>query len=125
MLIGHSLAGRLNELYGWRVLPGLGLALAWFTLARTASWEANDEPKPCTRHCDMRIKRFFGTSGNAIKSQVWIVVGSYVLVAIVKKRPRLDLWLHAMSRILSVTPFEKIPLFQLFFRRRPKSARRR
>lgn len=61
----------------------------------------------------LRIKRFFGTSENAVKSQVWIAVATYVLVAIVKKRLNLDLSLHAMLQILSVTPFEKIPLHQL------------
>ena len=61
----------------------------------------------------LRIKRFFGTSENAVKSQVWIAVATYVLVAIVKKRLHLDLSLHAMLQILSVTPFEKIELFQL------------
>jgi hypothetical protein len=62
----------------------------------------------------LRIKRFFGTSENAVKSQVWIAVATYVLVAIVKKRLQLDLSLHSMLQILSVTPFEKIPLLQLF-----------
>ncbi|MGH8135832.1 MAG: IS4 family transposase, partial [Steroidobacteraceae bacterium] len=62
----------------------------------------------------LRIKRFFGTSENAVKSQVWIAVATYVLVAILKKRLQLDLSLHAMLQILSVTPFEKIPLIQLF-----------
>ena len=61
----------------------------------------------------LRIKRFFGTSENAVKSQVWIAVASYVLVAIIKKRLELDLSLHSMLQILSVTPFEKIPLLQL------------
>jgi hypothetical protein len=62
----------------------------------------------------LRIKRFFGTSENAVKSQVWIAVATYVLVTIVKKRLQLDLSLHSMLQILSVTPFEKIPLLQLF-----------
>lgn len=62
----------------------------------------------------LRIKRFFGTSQNAVKSQVWIAVATYVLVAILKKRLNLDLSLHSMLQILSVTPFEKIPLLQLF-----------
>jgi Transposase DDE domain len=61
----------------------------------------------------LRIKRFFGTSENAVKSQVWIAVATYVLVAIVKKQLNLNLSLHAMLQILSVTPFEKIPLLQL------------
>jgi len=61
----------------------------------------------------LRIKRFFGTTENAVKSQVWIAVATYVLVAIVKKQLQIDLSLHAMLQILSVTPFEKIPLLQL------------
>jgi hypothetical protein len=61
----------------------------------------------------LRIKRFFGTSENAVKSQVWIAVATYVLVAIVRKRLKLDLSLHTMLQVLSVTPFEKIPLIQL------------
>lgn len=61
----------------------------------------------------LRIKQFFGTSENAVKSQVWIAVATYVLVAIVKKRLNLDLSLHAMLQILSVTPFEKLSLTQL------------
>ena len=61
----------------------------------------------------LRIKRFFGTSENAVKTQVWIAVGTYVLVAIVRKRLRLPLSLHSMLQILSVTPFEKTPLYSL------------
>jgi len=61
----------------------------------------------------LRIKRFFGTSENAVKSQVWIAVAVYVLVAIIRKRLDLDFSLHSMLQILSVTPFEKVPLFQL------------
>jgi hypothetical protein len=61
----------------------------------------------------LRIKRFFGTSENAVKTQVWIAVSTYVLVAIVRKRLQLPLSLHAMLQILSVTPFEKVSLDQL------------
>ncbi len=61
----------------------------------------------------LRIKRFFGTSENAVKTQIWIAVAVYVLVAIVRKRLNLDLSLHAVLQILSVTPFEKTPMFQL------------
>jgi hypothetical protein len=61
----------------------------------------------------LRIKRFFGTSENAVKTQIWSAVATYVLVAIVKKRLNLDLSLHAMLQILSVTPFENTPLIQL------------
>jgi hypothetical protein len=62
----------------------------------------------------LRIKRFFGTSENAVKSQVWIAIATYVLVAIARKRLKLEFSLHTMLQVLSVTPFEKIPLFQLF-----------
>lgn len=61
----------------------------------------------------LRIKRFFGTSENAVKTQVWIAVAVYVLVAIIRKRLDLKFSLHSMLQILSVTPFEKTPLIQL------------
>lgn len=61
----------------------------------------------------LRIKRFFGTSQNAVKSQIWIAVAVYVLVTIIRKRLNLQLSLHAMLQILSVTPFENIPLTQM------------
>jgi IS4 transposase len=61
----------------------------------------------------LRIKRFFGTSENAVKTQVWIAVAVYVLVTIVRKRLHLDLSLHEMLQILSITPFEKTPMIQL------------
>ena len=62
---------------------------------------------------NLRIKRFFGTSENAVKSQIWIAVATYVLVAIVRKQLALKLPLSAMLQILSVTPFEKTDLHQL------------
>jgi hypothetical protein len=62
----------------------------------------------------LRVKRFFGTSENAVKTQVWIAVAVYVLVAIVRKQLHLKLSLYSMLQILSVTPFEKVPLTQLF-----------
>ncbi len=61
----------------------------------------------------LRIKRFFGTTENAVKTQVWIAVAVYVLIAIVRKQLHLPLSLHAILQILSVTPFEKTPLAQL------------
>ena len=60
----------------------------------------------------LRIKRFFGTSENAVKTQVWTAVAVYVLVAIIRKRLDLQFSLHSMLQILSVTPFEKVSLFQ-------------
>lgn len=60
----------------------------------------------------LRIKRFFGASENAVKTQVWIAVSVYVLIAIIKKRLNLDVSLHMLLQILSVTIFEKIELTQ-------------
>jgi len=62
----------------------------------------------------LRIRRFFGNSENAVKTQIWTAVATYVLVAIARKRLNLSLSLHGMLQILSVTPFERTPLFQLF-----------
>src|SRR6476619_6575166 len=58
----------------------------------------------------LRIKRFFGTSENAVKTQIWIAVSVYVLVAIVKKQLALDASLYTLLQILSVTLFEKMPM---------------
>jgi hypothetical protein len=62
----------------------------------------------------LRIKSFYGTSDNAVRTQVWIAIAVYVLVALLKKRLKLSLSLHAMLQILSLTLFEKTPLLQLF-----------
>jgi len=64
----------------------------------------------------LRIKAFFGTSENAVRSQIWIAVSAYVLVAIVKKRLHLSASLYEILQILSLTMFEKIPLDQLLAR---------
>ena len=60
----------------------------------------------------LRIKRFFGTSENAVKTQIWIAVSVYVLIAIVKKKLRLEASLYTLLQILSVTLFEKLELAQ-------------
>ena len=61
----------------------------------------------------LRIKAFFGTSENAVKSQIWIAVSVYVLVAIIKKRLHLSASLYQILQILSLTMFERMPLDQL------------
>lgn len=61
----------------------------------------------------LRIKSFFGTTENAVKTQIWIAVSVYVLVAIVKKRLNISASLYEMLQVLSLTMFEKIPLDQL------------
>jgi hypothetical protein len=60
----------------------------------------------------LRIKSFFGTSENAVKTQIWIAISVYVLVAIVRKRLDLEISLYTMLQIFSVMPFEKITLQQ-------------
>jgi len=59
---------------------------------------------------NLRIKKFYGTSENAVKTQIWVAVSVYVLVAIIKKRLDLDASLYTLLQIFSVTLFEKIPL---------------
>ena len=60
----------------------------------------------------LRIKSFYGTSENAVKTQIWIAVSIYVLVAIVRKRLALEMSLYQILQILSVTLFEKVPILQ-------------
>jgi hypothetical protein len=62
----------------------------------------------------LRIKRFYGLSPNAVKTQIWVAISVYVLVAIARKRLALELNLYPMSQILSLTLFEKVPLLQAF-----------
>jgi hypothetical protein len=62
----------------------------------------------------LRIKAFYGTSENAVKTQIWIAIAVYVLLAIVKKRLSLSQSLYGILQILSVTLFEKTPISQLF-----------
>ncbi|MGZ6237936.1 MAG: IS4 family transposase [Syntrophales bacterium] len=68
----------------------------------------------------LRIKAFYGTSENAVKTQIWIAISVYVLVAILKKQLKVDLSLYTMLQILSVTLFEKTPLLQLLSEIDPK-----
>jgi IS4 transposase len=64
----------------------------------------------------LRIKRFFGTSANSVKTQIWIAVSVYVLVAIIKKQLGLPHALYTILQILSLTLFEKTPISSLFSR---------
>ena len=77
-----------------------------------ASWQVELFFKWIKQH--LRIKKFYGNSENAVKSQIWIAVSVYVLVAIVKKRLNLEASLYTLLQILSVTLFEKMPLQQAF-----------
>jgi hypothetical protein len=62
----------------------------------------------------LRIKRFYGTSENAVKSQIWIAVSVYVLVAIIRKRLNLEVELYTFLQVISVTIFEKMPIQAAF-----------
>ena len=61
----------------------------------------------------LRIKRFFGTSENAVKSQLWVAVSVYVLVATIRKQLGIETPLYAILQILSVLPFEQVPLYEV------------
>ena len=62
---------------------------------------------------NLRIKSFYGTSENAVRTQIWVAMAIYALVAIIKKKMSMDLPLYNFLQILSVTAFEKVPLNQL------------
>ena len=65
---------------------------------------------PIVRACATSIKQFYGISENAVKTQIWIAVSVYVLIAIVRKRLRLEVSLYTLLQVLSVTVFEKMPI---------------
>jgi hypothetical protein len=69
----------------------------------------------------LRIKAFFGTSENAVKTQIWIAISVYVLVAIVRKRLKIESTLYQILQILSVIPFEKTPISQALQARNTQS----
>ena len=60
----------------------------------------------------LRIKSFYGTSENAVKTQIWIAISAYVLVAILRKRLKIERDLYTILQILSITLFEKVPIYQ-------------
>jgi hypothetical protein len=62
----------------------------------------------------LRIKSFYGTSENAVKTQIWIAVSVYIIVAILKKQLQLPYSLYTILQVLSISVFERIPLYQLF-----------
>ena len=86
-------------------LPALTIALIY-----KARWQVELFFKWIKQH--LRIKAFYGTSENAVKTQIWIAVSVYVLAAIVCKRLQLEISLYQILQILSVTLFEKTPLLQ-------------
>ena len=89
------------------VLPALTIARIY-----KSRWQVELFFKWIKQH--LRIKAFYGTSENAVKTQIWIAVSIYVLVAIIRKRLELDASLYQILQIFSVTLFEKTPILQVF-----------
>ncbi len=89
------------------------LTLPPLTIARLykCRWQVELFFKWVKQH--LRIKRFFGTTENAVKTQVWIAISVYLLVAIVKKRLDIDASLYTITQVLSLTLFEKTALVQI------------
>jgi transposase len=87
------------------VLPAITIARIY-----KSRWQVELFFKWIKQH--LRIKAFYGLSENAVKTQIWIAVSVYVLVAIVRKRLRLDASLYQMLQILSLSLFEKMPILQ-------------
>ena len=88
------------------VLPALTIADLY-----NCRWQIEIFFKWIKQH--LKIKRFYGTSENAVKTQIWIAVSVYVLVAIIKKQLKIDMTLYTFLQILSVTLFEKVHILQL------------
>ena len=96
---------RLKSLTNNFTLPALTIAQIY-----KQRWQVELFFKWIKQH--LRIKAFYGTSENAVKTQIWIAVSVYVLVAIVRKRLGLENSLYQILQILSVTLFEKTPILQ-------------
>ena len=88
------------------VLPALSIAQLY-----KCRWQIELFFKWIKQH--LRIKAFYGTSPNAVRTQIWIAISVYVLVAIVKKELKIERSLSEILQILSVNPFEKTPVLQL------------
>jgi len=96
---------RLKFLTNNFVLPALTIAEIY-----KCRWQVELFFKWIKQH--LRIKAFYGTSENAVKTQIWIAVSIYVLVAIVRKRLGLEASLHEILQVLSVTLFEKVSILR-------------
>ena len=97
---------RLNLLTNQMTLPALTIAELY-----RCRWQVELFFKWIKQH--LRIKAFYGTSENAVKTQIWIAISVYVLVAILKKQLKLDLSLYTILQIFSITLFEKMPILQV------------
>jgi len=98
---------RLKFLTNNFALPALTIAQIY-----KSRWQVELFFKWIKQH--LRIKTFFGTSENAVKTQIWIAVSVYVLVAVIRKQLGLESSLYQIPQIFSVTLFEKVPILQAF-----------
>jgi hypothetical protein len=96
---------RLNLLTNQMTLPALTVAELY-----RCRWQVELFFKWIKQH--LRIKSFYGTSENAVKTQIWIAISVYVLVAIIKKQLKIDLSLYTILQIFGITLFEKMPILQ-------------
>jgi hypothetical protein len=97
---------RLNLLTNQMTLPAPTIAELY-----RCRWQVELFFKWIKQH--LRIKAFYGTSENAVKTQIWIAISVYVLVAIIRKQMKLDLSLYTILQIFSITLFEKTPILQV------------
>ena len=102
--VSRSTLADANENRDWP-LPALTIAQIY-----KCRWQVELFFKWIKQH--LRIKAFYGTSENAVKTQIWIAVSVYVLVAILRKRLSLEASLYQILQILSLTLFEKVPILQ-------------
>ena len=96
---------RLNLLTNQMTLPAITIADLY-----RCRWQVELFFKWIKQH--LRIKAFYGTSENAVKTQIWIAISVYIMVAIIKKRMKLDLSLYTILQIFSIALFEKMPILQ-------------
>jgi hypothetical protein len=105
--IGILLNAQIHRAFANFLLPALTIAQLY-----RAPWKVELFFRWIKQH--LRIKAFYGTSENAVKTQTWVALSVYVLVAIVKKQLGLDLSLYKILQILSVTVFEKTSILEGF-----------
>ena len=98
---------RLSFLTNNFSLPALSIALLY-----KSRWQVELFFKWIKQH--LRIKAFYGTSDNAVKTQIWIAISTYILVAIIKKELKIKHSIYTILQILSISLFEKNPIQSLF-----------
>lgn len=109
--VARNILANANAVRPWQIYADLAQHLIGIARPLYAAEPIGLDFKWIKQH--LRIKAFFGTSENAVKTQIWIAVATYVLIAIVKKRAMLPHSLYELLQILSLTMFETTPINQL------------